>query len=119
MARLMVVDDDEHVGLLFREELEAEGHQVEVVSEVEDVLGRVAAQHPDLLVLDLNLGEGDGRDLLAQLREFFPRLPVVICTGFDLTPSEARRLAAAYVVKSFDLGPLKETIADLLRERPH
>lgn len=117
MARVMVVDDDEYVGLLFREELEAEGYEVELVREPEDVLRHVSRSHPDLLVLDLSLGESDGRDMLAQLRESFPELPVVVCSGYDLTASEVRELSAVFVTKSFDLGPLKETISELLKRR--
>ncbi len=118
MARVMVVDDDEYVGLLFREELEAEGYEVEVVREAEGLIERVGERRPDLLVLDLCLSHCDSRDMLPRLREAYPRLPIVACSAYDLSPAEIRELPAAFVTKSFDLGPLKETIARLLRERP-
>jgi len=119
MARVMVVDDDEYVGLLSREELEAEGHTVDLAKDAEGLVQRIGRIHPDLLVLDLGLGESDGRDVLAELRDVFPDLPVVIWSGYDLSQTEAGQLSAAYVAKSFDLGPLKETISKLLRQRPH
>lgn len=118
MSRVMVVDDDEAVRLLFREELEADGYEVDLVRDARGLAGRIRASHPDVLVLDLGLGETDGRDVLADLRESFPELPVVIWSGYDVPPSEAQGLSAAYVVKSFDLTPLKRTISQLLRQRP-
>ena len=119
MARVLVVDDDEYVALLSREELEAEGYEVELASDARGLTRRIKAARPDLLVLDLALGESDGRDVLADLRESYPELPVVIWSGYDVTPAEAEGLSAVFVAKSFDLGPLKETISRLLRGRPH
>jgi two-component system OmpR family response regulator len=119
MGRVLVVDDDEYVGMLFREELEAEGHEVEVVRDARDLPERLERTELDVLVLDLGLGYCDGQELLRRLRQVVPDLPVVICSGYDLNPSEIRELSAAFVLKSFDLGPLKETIAALLRQRRH
>lgn len=119
MARVLVVDDDEYVALLFREELEAEGYEVDLARDAQGLAGRIGTRRPDVLVLDLGLGESDGRDVLADLRESYPELPVVIWSGYDVTPAEARGLSAVFVAKSYDLGPLKEAISRLLRRRPH
>jgi len=103
------------VGLLFREELEAEGYDVDLARDAQGLLQRLALSRPDLLVLDLGLGATDGRDVLVELRESYPDLPVIIWSGYDLAPSEARDLSAVFVAKSFDLGPLKKAISRLLK----
>jgi DNA-binding NarL/FixJ family response regulator len=48
-----------------------------------EVLAAIEQTRPDLLLLDLRLGDGDGLDLLLQLKNLFPRLPVLVLSQSD------------------------------------
>ena len=73
----------------------------------------------DLLILDINLPDGSGLDLLAQVRHA-GRLPVLILTANDMELDEVRGLelgAADYVTKPFSLAVLRARVKNLLRNR--
>lgn len=73
----------------------------------------------DLLILDINLPDGSGLDLLAQVRHT-SRLPVLILTANDMELDEVRGLelgADDYVTKPFSLAVLRVRVKNLLRNR--
>lgn len=73
----------------------------------------------DLLILDINLPDGSGMDLLAQVRQT-SRLPVLILTANDMELDEVRGLelgADDYVTKPFSLAVLRARVKNLLRNR--
>ena len=73
----------------------------------------------DLLILDINLPDGSGLDLLAQVRHT-SRLPVLILTANDMELDEVRGLelgADDYVTKPFSLAVLRARVKNLLRNR--
>lgn len=73
----------------------------------------------DLLILDINLPDGSGLDLLAQVRQT-SRLPVLILTANDMELDEVRGLelgADDYVTKPFSLAVLRARVKNLLRNR--
>lgn len=116
MARLLIVDDEPDLRLLYRSALEAEGYQVETAStaaQAQAVLGRGGI---DLVVLDIQIGGDNGLDLLNRLSESHRDLPVILCTAYSCYQEDlASWQADAYVVKSSDLAPLKQEIRRLLR----
>ena len=69
MSWILVVDDEPHVTRLTRTRLERAGHQVEVASNGEDALERMAARHFDALVTDVCMPKMDGRELCEAVRK--------------------------------------------------
>ncbi len=65
--RLLVVDDEPHIGLLLRPRLEAVGFDVTLARTLADARAALAAALPDALLLDLHLPDGSGVDLLRAL----------------------------------------------------
>jgi DNA-binding NtrC family response regulator len=111
MARILLVDDDEALQKLCKEELEDEGHSVELTADGDDALERIGRGGLDLVILDLCI---DGMSGLRVLREGInrsPDLPILIHTAH---PEFQRHFstwsAAAFVVKSSDLGPLMKEV---------
>jgi putative two-component system response regulator len=92
-ARILIVDDDEQVRGLLRRVLAAAGYSIEELSSAEDALARIREDPPDLVLLDLNLPDKSGHEVLEAVRsEPATRLlPVVMITG---SASTAERLRA-------------------------
>jgi len=104
MIRVFLVDDHEIVRRGIADIIDAAAG-LQVVGEsgtVRGTLGRVTATRPDVVVLDVRLGDGNGVDLCRDLRSAFPDIACLMLTAFD--DDDASRLAvlagaAGYVLK--------------------
>lgn len=79
--RVLLVEDDEGVGEGLCKVLAAEGFETTWVRDIESALLRRIATQPDVAIIDINLPDGSGLDLLARLRETWQSLRVVLSTG--------------------------------------
>ncbi|WP_421901079.1 response regulator [Maridesulfovibrio sp.] len=109
---ILVVDDEKHIRMLYREELEAGGYKVSTSDGTEDILVVIGREKPDLVVLDIKLGiNRSGLDLLQEIRQEDQNLPVILSTAYDSFKHDMKSIAADhYVVKSVDLSELKEKV---------
>ncbi len=111
MAKILVVDDEEHIRLLYSEELKEEGYDVVTAEGGHRLLERIEQDKPDLVVLDIKMVDYNGLDLLQDIRNKFYDLPVILSTAYDTFKEDMKSIAADfYVVKSFDLTELKKKI---------
>jgi DNA-binding response OmpR family regulator len=118
MAKILVVDDEEHIRLLYSEELREEGYDVSTAEGGYRLLERIERERPDLVVLDIKMVDYDGLDLLQDIRNKFYDLPVILSTAYDTFKEDMKSIAADfYVVKSFDLSELKKKIRMALEAR--
>ena len=78
MGRILIVDDEESTRLLYAEELSEEGYEVITTNDYLGLLEIIKHQRPDLIVLDIRLGEFNGLDLLQDPR---PLVPVALVRG--------------------------------------
>ncbi|RPI94022.1 MAG: response regulator, partial [Chloroflexi bacterium] len=109
---ILVIEEDLQVVNLYRRFLSREGFEVLGVNHPEAVIGMVNTHLPHLILLDVNLQEQAGWDVLAMLKqmELSRDIPAIICT---LNPDRERGLdmgAAAYLVKPFDFDQLLAAI---------
>jgi DNA-binding response OmpR family regulator len=114
---VLVVDDDPAIRLLCRVNLELDGHDVTEAGTLDDAREAVVAGHFDLVILDVHVGDGDGRDLLAELRTSKPELPVALLTGTADRRDLIRSGADALIPKPFTLEELRDTVAQLSHGR--
>lgn len=113
--KLLVVDDEPHIRMLYQEELQGEGYTVATSDGQEPIMNAVKRENPDLVVLDIKLGGVSGLDLLQTIRAEDTSLPVVLSTAYDSFQYDLKSIAAdAYCVKSVDLTTLKDTVRDIL-----
>jgi two-component system, OmpR family, phosphate regulon response regulator PhoB len=116
-SRILVVDDDDQVRTLLRRVLSAEGFAVDLAATGADGLRALAAEPPDLVLLDVNLPDEDGRDVLAKVRDAGD-VPVILLTGMGEEHDRILGLklgADDYVVKPFSPGELAARIQTILR----
>jgi two-component system response regulator (stage 0 sporulation protein F) len=118
MTKILVVDDEEHIRLLYSEELSEAGYQVVTAEDGYELTERIEREKPDLVILDIKMVDYNGLDLLQEIRNKFYNLPVILCTAYDTFKDDIKSIAAdSYVIKSFDLTELKKKIAMALEAR--
>jgi two-component system phosphate regulon response regulator PhoB len=116
-ARILVVEDEAAIRHLIRLSLTEEGYEV---SEAEDAFAaaqRLAAVHHDLVLLDLNLPDVGGHELLVRIRRDSD-VPVIILTGRDDEADRVRALRAGaddYIVKPFSIPEFLARLEAVLR----
>ena len=112
MAKILVVDDEEHIRLLYSEELGEAGYEVITAADGYNLTERIEQEKPDIVILDIKMIDYNGLDLLQEIRNKFYDLPVILCTAYDTFKEDIKSIAADfYVIKSFDLTELKKKIA--------
>ena len=111
MARILLVDDEEYIRMLYTEELSEEGHEVSSLASGHELLRKIDFFQPEAVILDIKLVDYNGLELLQEIRNRHYDLPVILCTAYDTYKQDQKSIAANYyVVKSFDLSELKMVI---------
>ena len=118
--RIMVVEDEEPLGVLLRYNLESEGYQVEVVTRGDEAEIRLQENVPDLLVLDWMVPAVSGIELCRRLRmrPETERLPIIMLTARGEESDRVRGLSTGaddYLVKPFSTPEFMARIKALLR----
>ncbi|VAX33941.1 Response regulator receiver protein [hydrothermal vent metagenome] len=114
--KILIVDDDPSIRMLYKEELEDEGYDVVTASSGEEALRLFEEENPDLVTLDILMPDMDGIQVLRKMKEKKPRLPIIMSTAYDYRDDFAVWASEAYVVKSSDTTELKDTIKKLLKK---
>jgi DNA-binding response OmpR family regulator len=113
LGRVLVVDDDPHVGTLVRDVLSTLGYAVKHVLGGVEALELVAVFEPDLVLLDLLMPGMSGVEVLGHLRRDHRPLPVVILSGNTDIALARRTLgngAFDYIQKPFDIAVLARVV---------
>jgi len=115
MKRIMIVDDEENIRFLYKEELEEDGFMVELAKNGQEALDKLSLFKPDLITLDIKMPGMDGIETLKRIRETERHLPIIMCSAYGEYKQDFTTWASdAYVVKCADLTELKTTIRKLL-----
>ncbi len=116
-SRILIVEDEAEIRRFVRLALESDGHEVFEAEGVKRGLIEAGTRRPDLLVLDLGLPDGDGVDLIRELRGW-SAAPVIVLSARG---AEADKIAALdagaddYLVKPFGAGELLARVRAQLR----
>ena len=119
MSRILIIDDDVHIGNMLEELLAREDYQVSRAYSGTEALLALSAARPDLILLDLMLPGLSGEEVLQKIKG----IPVIVLSARTDTESKVSLLlggAADYITKPFDTRELLARITVALRksERP-
>ena len=96
MPTLLVVDDEPGILLAFRRAFQSNSTEVRTAESAREGLVLAAQHHPDVVILDVQLPDMSGLEVLSKLRELDARSPVIFITGKSTTDTaiEAMKLGA-------------------------
>lgn len=118
MSKILVVDDEANIRLLYAEELADEGYEVVTAANTTEAVEKLQENAFDLAVLDIKLKNESGIDLLQKLVKERHDMPVILCSAFSCYKDDfSAWLADGYIVKSSDLTELKQEIARVLAKK--
>lgn len=118
-TRVLVVDDEAAILRFLKPALEANGYEISSVGTIAEATKRIAADVPDIVVLDLGLPDGDGKDVIRRVREWSD-VPIVVLSARDRETEKIEALdlgADDYVNKPFGVGELLARMRTALRHR--
>jgi len=118
MAKILVIDDAPNVRALLELLLRPQGYDVILADNGWKGLQLYRQDHPDVIVLDLNMPELDGVTVLKQIRSVDPKQPVIVLTG-NSAPETERQVRALgvseFIAKGSSLHLLGDTLKRLLK----
>jgi CheY-like chemotaxis protein len=120
MARVLLIDDDDHARMVFRQILERAGHTVLEAADGREGIQLYRQAPTDLVITDILMPEQDGLEIIIALRKEFPEVKIIAISG----GGEAGRMDFLYVAerlgaqrtlhKPFGVQELVEAVHDLL-----
>ncbi len=114
-ARILIVDDEENIRLLFKEELEEEGFEIDLASNGLEALDKLKKGQFDLVVLDIKMPGMGGIQALNEIKNANKDQRVILCSAYgEFKQDFSSWVSDGYVVKSADTRELKQTIKNVL-----
>ena len=117
MKTIMIIDDEENIRRLYRDELQEWGYRVTMASNGREAMDLLKKDRPDLITLDIRMeGGANGIETLRRIKEHDNTIPVIMLTAYSEYKQDFGVWASeAYLVKSSDLGNLKIRVEELLK----
>ncbi|TNF29632.1 MAG: response regulator transcription factor [Deltaproteobacteria bacterium] len=119
--RVLIIEDEPKIAGFLHRGLTEEGHQVDVVGDLDGARLAVRAERYDLLLVDRMLPDGDGLSVVRELRRARDRTPAICLTARDRVEERVEGLyggADDYLVKPFELDELLARMAAVTRRAP-
>ena len=111
MQKILLVDDEESIHLLYRDELEEIGYEVHSALSGDEALNTMDIIKPDLVILDINMPGTNGIDTLRFMKEKYPTMPVILSSAYHEYKQDLASWASdEYIVKSADMTQLIEAV---------
>jgi len=111
MKNILLVDDEDSIHLLYRDELQEEGYTVESAFSGEEALEKLKSSTTDLVILDINMPGMNGLEALRKIKDINPALPVILSSAYQEFKQDLSSWASdEYIVKSANLDELKAAV---------
>jgi DNA-binding NtrC family response regulator len=117
--KILVVDDEESVRILFKRILLKEGYEVDCAASGSEAIDKLAKDSFDLVVTDLKMDGIDGLDLIKKGKTMNQALPFILISGYGTAQtavSAAKEGADVYLMKPIDITDLKLAVKKALRK---
>ena len=115
MKKILVVDDEENICKLYKEELEDLGYEVTTACDGTSALAAMEGTRYDLVTLDMRMKGMDGIETLRRMKEKDANLPVIISSAYEEFKNDFGSWCSdAYIVKSADMAAFRDAIKKIL-----
>ncbi len=121
MPKILILEDDQEQSGPIKASLQSAGHEVDAACDVATAKAYLEVIHYDIVILDWNLPDGTGIDLLSELRAGGQKVPVLMLTGNATIENKETGFhsgADDYLTKPFQMRELNLRIEALLRRPP-
>jgi DNA-binding response OmpR family regulator len=118
VAKILIVDDEPHLRLLYETELRRAGYETMTACDGEQGLEYVETMKPDLVILDIRMAGMDGVEVLQRILDRDTTIPVILNTAYSSYRENYLTWSAdAYVTKSADVTELLQKVKELLEAK--
>ena len=117
--KILVVDDEGIVLDSCQRVLEEDGLEVLLVTSADKAIMAIEDEEPSVLLMDVKMPVRDGMDLMREVKERWPDIPIIVMSGYDTTETieEAVKMGAAtFIAKPFTPDELLETIRQVIKK---
>jgi two-component system response regulator (stage 0 sporulation protein F) len=115
--KILVVEDEEGLRLLYEEELKSEGYEVLTARNGREAIEQLEKGKPDLIILDIVMPVMNGMEALGRIVGKDRKIPIILNSSYPGYRQDFMSWAAdAYITKSIDLGELKDKVRELLEK---
>lgn len=118
--KILIVDDEEHIGLLCAEILQRQGYETVTLANPQSAAALARLEAFDLLLTDISMPEMDGLELLRTIKESQKEIAAVIMTGYGTIENAVQSLrlgAQGFVIKPFARPDLIQSVEDALEKQ--
>lgn len=113
--KILLVDDEENLLMLYKQELLDEGYQVVTAGDAREGIETIKREKLDLVIMDIRMPAMDGLEAIGKILGLKKDIPIILNSAYSNYKEDFMSWAAdAYVVKSSDLTQLKRTIRNVL-----
>ena len=117
MAKLLIVEDEKNLRILYKNEFIEEGYEVLLAAEGKEAIKIAEKESPDLIIMDIRMPQMDGIDVMKKILEKNKDIPIIINSAYSSYMDNFMSWAAkAYVIKSSDLSELKSKVREYIGE---
>lgn len=114
VRKLLIVDDEKDICDLLTQMLERKGYKVYAANLCKDAIPIIKRETPEIMLLDRRLPDGDGIDLLEEIRKFNADLKVIMASAYDLDDADRKRIkdlnVLEYLHKPITIDILNKTL---------
>ncbi len=113
MKKMLIAEDDENLRLLYKRSFTDEGYKVVLARNGKEAVNKTRKEKPDLIIMDIRMPGLNGLEAMNEIKSHAKKIPVIINTAYPLYQDDFTAWpAAAYILKSSDLTPLKNAVRE-------
>jgi two-component system, NtrC family, nitrogen regulation response regulator NtrX len=120
MSHILVIDDEKSIRNTLKEIIEYEQHQVDLAPDGKTGIEMFQQEHYDIVLCDIKMPGLDGTEVLLQIMELNPEVPVIMISGhgnIDTAVDSIKKGAYDFIQKPLDLNRLLVTIKNALEKK--
>jgi len=118
LAKILIIDDEEHLRNLLADLLASDGYEVKTAADGREGLASFQEGTYDVVITDLGLPEMSGLEVAEEIKKIAPVTPVILLTGFSLQPGDGQMKDAKVdliITKPFQLAQVLDVVHKALR----